>query len=204
MTAIASTRACTPQRRAATDCLKRCKHPDSRRNECAACLLMAKRRPARKIGTARSPPYQAGAELFGSTTRRPAPGIASNSVRCGRNCHCSCLGQKAPRQCGRSPQQRAGARPCELVPALKCMRSCARCERSACGAPILPQTCADAVTSCTWYGARKWGRAKREAATNLVTRAPGLQLLWDGVAQSSGLREERRARHGAHFVPQKK
>jgi len=52
----------------------------------------------------------------------PAPDIASNAAPRSRIQYGSSLERMVRRQCGRSSQARVGARPCEVVSALACMR----------------------------------------------------------------------------------
>ena len=111
-----------------------------------------------------------------SRIRCPAPDIASNAAPRSRIWHWPSLERIVFRQCGRSSQARVGARPCEVVSALACMRSAQGYERTARAAPILRKTRADAVTSGGWRARGKRARAKRAVAANLVTKAPAAAL----------------------------
>ena len=156
--------------------------------------------PGKNPGIVRFSPEQAAAQSpSGTKIRRHSPGIASNVAPRGRLRHWSFGKQMAPRQCGRSPKPRAGSRPCEVMPALGCMRSPQgvnerRAERQSCAktAPTRPQ----AAPGMAWEG----GSVPSEQ--RLRTWPPRhLQLLWGGVGAARVVWEEWRARRGAHFVP---
>jgi hypothetical protein len=156
--------------------------------------------PEKNTGIVRFPPGQVAAQSpSGTKIRRPTPGIASNGAPHGRIRYWSSLEQMAPRQCGRSSKPSAGSRPCEVVPALGCMRSAQgvnerRAERQSCAktAPTRPQ----ALPGMGW----ECGSVQSEQL--LRTWPPRrLQLLWGGVGTAWGVWEERQARRGAHFVP---
>jgi len=153
---------------------------------------MGKVAPEKNTGIARFPPEQLAVQSPSSTKiRRPTPGIASNVAPCGRIRHWSYLEQTAPRQCGRSSKPRAGSHPCEVMPALGCMRSPQgvnerRAARQSCAktAPTRPQD----VPGMGW----ECGSVQSEQ--RLRSWPPRhLQLLWVGWAQQGAS-----GRNGGH------
>ena len=112
--------------------------------------------PEKNTGIVRFPPEQAAAQSpSGTKIRRHSPGIASNVAPRGRLRHWSFGKQMAPCQCGRSSKPRAGSHPCEVVPALRCMRSAQgvnerRAERQSCAktVPTRPQAAPDMGWEC--------------------------------------------------------
>ena len=148
--------------------------------------------PEKNTGIVRFPPEQLAAQSSpGTKIRRPTPGIASNVAPRGRIQYWSYLEQMAPRQCGRSSKSRAGSHPCEVMPALGCVRSPQgvnerRAARQSCvkTAPTRPQ----AVPGMGW----ECGSVESEQRLR-TWPSRHLQLLWGGVGAAGGF-----GRNGGH------